>query len=683
MCRADALRIITRFLGIGLYPGRLEKIGVRLRPFGRHLADVRHPFGIHIGVLFFNFRDGEIEERSDRGDDLIFASASSQFGGPQGHADELIADRERFTVAIINVAACGAGGKESDGRMGRERGEKIRRRPEYAPAVELPPQRELIRFAKCSQRGGLEFDVEFRQRGVALFDCRAECGFNCLEACFSRPIPVAFDKIVLRDLCLRGRGEHRIHRREITLFPRAKEIARSRIGRRARRGQIERRRRRRDDDFTARLKERGEAASADELQELAPREPGPARNHSAIIAHPVSGEPTSVGRSRLTDHFPFVIFALAQTMQSIHLDSRQPTPLYLQLINAIRDQIARGDLRPGDELPTVRELAAALHVNQNTIARAYGHLHHEGLVDARARQGTRVATPPRGEHLRATRDAELRLWVSRLIGEGLAHGFTLAEIEAAFVGQRARWHAEQSVAPIPARLPQQILGFGSHDLSLELFLTHFHETHPDVHMTFAAVGSLAGLMTLARGEAHFAAAHIYDPARGDYNAPFARRLMPGRALTLITLAERAQGLMLAKGNPKKIRSVNDLKRRGIRFVNRQRGSGTRVLLDELLKKARLAQRAIRGYTSEEETHLGVAAAIASGIADVGLGIQAAARTFDLDFVPLAQERYEIILPRDDALIEPLLEILARPEFRQAVQALGGYDVKEMGRVRSV
>jgi putative molybdopterin biosynthesis protein len=225
------------------------------------------------------------------------------------------------------------------------------------------------------------------------------------------------------------------------------------------------------------------------------------------------------------------------------------------------------------------------------------------------------------------------------------------------------------------------LGLGSDDLCLELLLTQFPEVHPKPHLSFTVVGSLAGLMALARGEAHFAAAHLYDAEADDYNAPFVRRLMAGQSCALITLAQREQGLIVAKGNPKKIHDVRDLARRGVRFVNRQRGAGTRVLLDGLLQRARIAQREVHGYTHEEPTHSAVASAVASGAADAGLGIQAAARSFALDFAPITQERFELILLRHAPEIELFLSVINRPAFKQVAESLGGYNLTELGRVR--
>ncbi len=369
---------------------------------------------------------------------------------------------------------------------------------------------------------------------------------------------------------------------------------------------------------------------------------------------------------------------------SIQLDSGQLTPFYVQIVQTIRNDIARGELHAGDALPTVRDLAQQLHVNQNTVGRAYRVLRDEGLVETRASQGTRVARTMNAERLTTVREAELHTLIARLISEGLSRGFTLAEVEAAVVAQRARWHGQiQTPQRANSQPLNHIVGLGSHDLCFELLIAQFQQRHRAMRCQFATVGSLAGLMALARGEAHFAVAHLYDSATDDYNVPFARRLMPDQPLAFITLAHRVQGLMVARGNPKKIRGLRDLTRRGVRFVNRQRGSGTRIRLDDMLRKARIAQRKVRGYAREEKTHIEVAAAIASRTADVGLGIQAAARAFDLDFVPLTSERFELILSRDDKLIPMLLDVIARPEFKKAAQALGGYDLKESGHIRYI
>lgn len=367
----------------------------------------------------------------------------------------------------------------------------------------------------------------------------------------------------------------------------------------------------------------------------------------------------------------------------IRFDAQDPTPIYLQIVRAVRQQMASGQLRPGDPLPTVRDLARQLDLNQNTVFRAYAVLRDEGLVEARASLGTRVAPSARAEAVQAAREAELRLLASRFISQAVSHGFSLPEVEAAFQGQRSRWQEQGTAAGRLSVMPTSLLGLGSDDLCLELLIAQFQQLHPEQPISFVPVGSLAGLLALVRGEVHFAGAHLYDPDADDYNVPFLRELAPCREYALVTLAHRTQGLLVAKGNPKGVFSVRDLTRPGIRMVNRQRGSGTRALLDQLLHREDLEATAISGYDREERTHLGVAAAVAGGAADVGPGIQAVARSFDLDFVPLSLERYELVLQARDPALALFQQAIARPEFRQAAEALGGYDVTESGAVRYV
>ena len=192
-------------------------------------------------------------------------------------------------------------------------------------------------------------------------------------------------------------------------------------------------------------------------------------------------------------------------------------------------------------------------------------------------------------------------------------------------------------------------------------------------------------MALRRGEAHMSGIHLLDEETGEYNVPYVRRYLPDQDVVLVTLAHRDQGLMVRPGNPKGIRGIEDLTREDVVYVNRQRGAGTRILLDYHLKRAGIDPRRIRGYDREEYTHMSVAAAVASGAADAGLGIYAAAKSLGLDFIPVAKERYDLVIPKEHLetpLVQAALEILSSPEFRAEVMKLGGYDTTETGRVVS-
>lgn len=227
-----------------------------------------------------------------------------------------------------------------------------------------------------------------------------------------------------------------------------------------------------------------------------------------------------------------------------------------------------------------------------------------------------------------------------------------------------------------------IVAIGSHDLALDLLAGHIRRFAPAVRLTSANVGSLGGLTALRRGDAHLAGTHLLDEASGEYNRAFVARLLPDEEIVLVNLAYRDQGFVLPPGNPRGLAALADLARPGVRFVNRQKGSGTRVLLDYHLRRAAVDPAAIAGYGHEEFTHMAVAAAVLGGAADAGLGIRAAAQALGLAFVPLFQERYDLAIPRrfwEGDLLAPLRQALASPAYRAAVTALGGYDVRDMGR----
>src|SRR5712691_10957484 len=228
-----------------------------------------------------------------------------------------------------------------------------------------------------------------------------------------------------------------------------------------------------------------------------------------------------------------------------------------------------------------------------------------------------------------------------------------------------------------------VVAIGSHDLALDLLSNALARRSPGASLASANVGSLGGLLALARGEAHLAGTHLLDEQTGEYNVSYIKRHLADRKVVLVHLAGRVQGLIVPQGNPKQLSKLIDEARKDVLFVNRQRGSGTRVLLDYELKKLRMEPHAVRGYEREEYTHLAVAADVASGAADTGLGILAAAHALDLEFVPLFNEQYQLVIPcahYDAPILAPLLEILRSSAFAAQVDALGGYDVTDMGRV---
>lgn len=230
-------------------------------------------------------------------------------------------------------------------------------------------------------------------------------------------------------------------------------------------------------------------------------------------------------------------------------------------------------------------------------------------------------------------------------------------------------------------LEQTIFAVGSHDMTLDL-LAQFLSLRQR-RLVSANVGSLGGLVALRRREAHLAGSHLLDPKTGTYNIPYLREYLPEERVRLIGWVNREQGLLVPAGNPKGIRGLEDLVREDIHYVNRQRGAGTRVLLDYHLERMGISSTQIRGYDQEEYTHLAVAAAVSSGRADCGLAVSAAAAALGLDFIPLFHEEYDLVVPLqhiEDELIVPLFELMEDSAFRQAVAALSGYSIDRMGMV---
>lgn len=244
-------------------------------------------------------------------------------------------------------------------------------------------------------------------------------------------------------------------------------------------------------------------------------------------------------------------------------------------------------------------------------------------------------------------------------------------------GETVRVHLYRS----PSEIERTIVALGSHDLTIDLMAQFLAERGS--RLTSANLGSLGGLIALGHGEAHLAGCHLLDPESGEYNLAYVEKYLPGTPSVVIGLVYREQGLITPSGNPKGLTGLQDLGREDVQFINRQRGAGTRILLDHHLEQLGLAQEAIRGYQREEYTHLAVAAAVASGRADCGLGIRGAAEALGLGFIPLFQERYDLVIPREhyeNPRLRPLLDLLGDSGFREAVQALPGYDVKPMGSI---
>jgi putative molybdopterin biosynthesis protein len=218
---------------------------------------------------------------------------------------------------------------------------------------------------------------------------------------------------------------------------------------------------------------------------------------------------------------------------------------------------------------------------------------------------------------------------------------------------------------------------GSHDLAVELLTG---TVCGDLEVFNLPVGSLDGLVALRQGMCNATGCHLYDAGSGDFNSSYVRHFFPDKTMVLLTLAHREQGLIVEPGNPSHIKSFEDLTK-NVQFINRNRGSGTRIWLDEQLKRLGILPERIRGYKNEARTHTEVADAIQHGRAQAGLGIHAAAVSHQLDFIPLFQERYDLVLPKEqisDQWLSPLFDKFYSGEFRHAVEKLTGYDITHMG-----
>ena len=245
--------------------------------------------------------------------------------------------------------------------------------------------------------------------------------------------------------------------------------------------------------------------------------------------------------------------------------------------------------------------------------------------------------------------------------------------------------------PVEARLlrplsaiEETVVITGSHDNTLDLLADQIRMNHPRTGISSSHVGSMGGLMAIKKGLCHMAGSHLLDPADGSYNISYIKKYLADVPVRVVNLVMREQGLIVPKGNPDGISGLEDIAGRGLAFINRQPGSGTRVLLDYSLKEKGISPRDIPGYETDEYTHMSVAVAVLSGRARAGLGIKAAALALDLDFLPVVTESYDLIIPEvhfHSRNVQALLATIAGDNFKDRVAALGGYGVENTGELR--
>jgi putative molybdopterin biosynthesis protein len=367
----------------------------------------------------------------------------------------------------------------------------------------------------------------------------------------------------------------------------------------------------------------------------------------------------------------------------------------LKIVNRkSNEEIASGNERPRNDIPIIGvpgyPVSAALTIDifvEPLMATWLGRRPNE--LPTETATLTRKIVSPSGDDdfvrvaVGKVGDKLLAAPLSRGAGviTSLVQADGLAVIPSGVQGMEAGEKVQVRLYRSKAEIERTILCIGSHDLTLDL-MAQFLAAH-DRRLASANVGSQGGLVALRRGEAHLAGSHLLNPETGEYNISYIRQYMPNIPVKVVALVGREQGLIVKKGNPKRIKSLRDLTRPKVQFMNRQRGAGTRVLLDYHLNLMTIPQGSIEGYVQEEYTHLGVAASVASGRADCGLGIAAAAQALDLDFIPLFQERYDLVFPKqfaEDNLLAPLFGLLTDSAFRRAVSQLPGYDVSIMGTI---
>jgi molybdate-binding protein/DNA-binding transcriptional regulator YhcF (GntR family) len=374
-------------------------------------------------------------------------------------------------------------------------------------------------------------------------------------------------------------------------------------------------------------------------------------------------------------------------MTQIHINYQIQTPIYEQISDQVKLMIEKSLLKPGERLPTIRELSAELHINPSTAARAYRILESEGILDAHCRRGTYIQKRAGKTHRLPLRQTRIVTEVNQFILSHLSIGYSPDELESALKTQLADFPTAAnppSTAQTNQSIQEKVCNIvGSNDHALNLLVTRLKYKIPALNCQVNSVGSTGGLLAILEGKADIAGVHLLDEATGEYNIPYIKHILQGTEVAVVHLSDRIQGLIVARGNPKNILTISDLSRPDITFVNRQKGSGTRVLLDCKLRELGILSSNIKGYTQELATHFEVALTVANGKADAGLGIQSAASACNLDFIPAATEKFDLVIPVDsyhNLMLEIVMEIINDIDFKRAVNEMGGYDTGRTGEM---
>ena len=355
--------------------------------------------------------------------------------------------------------------------------------------------------------------------------------------------------------------------------------------------------------------------------------------------------------------------------------------LYQKISTAIKRDISNGLYQPGDDLPSIRKLKDTWHCTIGTIQRALQKLEEEGLITSHVGKNTKVISTGSSHPLESLRRANLINRTETFLLDMIASGYSPIEAEDSFRLALERW---KNVFQSQTTLDHEILRFaGSHDLAVAWMATHFDEISPGVKVHLNFCGSLSGLMALAEGKADLAGSHLWDAETDSYNLPYLSKIFPGERIALIHLADRRIGWFVQPGNPKGFTGLKDLVRKDLRFINRNTGSGIRVYLDSSLTQQNINPENINGYSNQKMTHTDVAVEIVEDRADVGLGMEAAAKANHLDFIFETLEKYDLVIKEELLEKKPIQDLLTwikSDKFSQTLDRLGGYDSMESGKI---
>lgn len=348
--------------------------------------------------------------------------------------------------------------------------------------------------------------------------------------------------------------------------------------------------------------------------------------------------------------------------------------LYHKIADIFRQQIITGELKPGGKLPPVRSVAEQWSCTIGTVQKAYQLLTEQGLVRSHPGQGTIVTYANTLNQNLPYRRANLLHRSEAFLLEVLTAGYQPDEIESSVREGLDRIRVVKN-KPFPGQ--KSIIRFnGSHDLMVAWMAAHFDQIAPGNVLELNFTGSLHGLIALENSQADIAGCHLWDENTDTYNIPYIQKLLPGKPVNLITLATRNIGLIVGPGNPMGIHCLHDLTKNGSVFINRQDGSGIHVWLDSMLRKLGIDPVKINGYDKVVSTHSEVALEVAEKRADAGIGLQAVAAQYGLDFIQLSQERYDLVFLsslRQNPAIQKLIEWLQNSSAKEEIARLQGYN----------